>query len=103
MNTKKSGGDKIMAVYERLSHDDDLTGGNNSVINHKRMWEDYAKANGFTNDIHFTDDGWSGESFDRPSWKRMIKGIEKGGISTVLIKDLSCINRDYLRVGFIPK
>lgn len=64
------------------------------------MLEDYAKANGFTNCVHFTDDGWSGGSFDRPSWKRMIEGIGKGEIAAVLVKDLSRVGRDYLQVGF---
>ena len=58
------------------------------------MLEDYAKANGFTNCVHFTDDGWSGGSFDRPSWKRMIEGIEKGEIAAVLVKDLSRVGQD---------
>ena len=72
MKPKKLGNGKITALYERLSRDDDLTGDSNSIINQKKMLEDYAKANGFTNCVHFTDDGWSGGSFDRPSWKRMI-------------------------------
>ena len=96
MSTKKSGGEKITALYERLNRDDDLAGDSNSIINQKRMLEDYAKVNGFTNCIHFTDDGWSGGSFNRPSWKQMINGIEKGKIGTVLVKDLSRIGRDYL-------
>ena len=100
MEPKKLGNGKITALYERLSRDDDLTGDSNSIINQKKMLEDYAKANGFTNCVHFTDDGWSGGSFDRPSWKRMIEGIGKGEIAAVLVKDLSRVGRDYLQVGF---
>lgn len=97
MKPKKLGNGKITALYERLSRDDDLTGDSNSIINQKKMLEDYAKANGFTNCVHFTDDGWSGGSFDRPSWKRMIEGIGKGEIAAVLVKDLSRVGRDYLQ------
>lgn len=52
------------------------------------MLEDYAKQNGYTNIEHFTDDGYSGGSFDRPDWKRMIAGIEDGSIGTVIVKDI---------------
>ena len=100
MEPKKLGNGKITALYERLSRDDDLTGDSNSIINQKKMLEDYAKANGFTNCVHFTDDGWSGGSFDRPSWKRMIEGIGQGEIAAVLVKELSRVGRDYLQVGF---
>ena len=66
MKAKKTDNGKITALYERLSRDDDLTGDSNSIINQKKLLEDYAKEHGFTNCVHFTDDGWSGANFDRP-------------------------------------
>ena len=100
MKTKQTGSGKITALYERLSRDDELTGDSNSIINQKKLLEDYAKSHGFTNCAHFTDDGWSGANFDRPNWKRMIESIESGEVSHVLVKDLSRVGRDYLQVGF---
>ena len=90
----------ITALYERLSRDDDGDGDSNSIVHQKQMLETYAKEHGFINLHHYTDDGWSGGSFDRPSWKRMIEGIGKGEIAAVLVKDLSRVGRDYLQVGF---
>ena len=80
MKTKQTGSGKITALYERLSRDDELTGDSNSIINQKKLLEDYAKSHGFTNCVHFTDDGWSGANFDRPNWKRMIESIESGEV-----------------------
>ena len=100
MRTKKAENEKITALYERLSRDDEMVGDSNSIVNQKKMLEDYAKQNGNTNIEHFTDDGYSGGSFDRPDWKRMVAGIEDGSIGTVIVKDMSRIGRDYLQVGF---
>lgn len=100
MKARKTDKGKITALYERLSRDDDLTGDSNSIINQKKLLEDYAREHGFTNCVHFTDDGWSGANFERPNWKRMIAGIESGEIGYVLVKDLSRVGRDYLQVGF---
>ncbi|CDC59637.1 tnpX site-specific recombinase [Dorea formicigenerans CAG:28] len=100
MRTKKAENEKITALYERLSRDDEMVGDSNSIVNQKKMLEDYAKQNGYTNIEHFTDDGYSVGSFDRPDWKRMIAGIEDGSIGTVIVKDMSRIGRDYLQVGF---
>lgn len=64
------------------------------------MLEDYAKQNGYNNVEHFTDDGYSGGTFERPAWKRLLTGVEEGSIKTVIVKDMSRIGRDYLQVGF---
>lgn len=50
--------EKITALYERLSRDDDLTGDSNSILNQKRYLESYAAQRGYTNIVHYTDDGW---------------------------------------------
>ena len=67
---------KITALYERLSRDDEQLGDSNSIVNQKRMLEDYASQHGFSNCVHYTDDGYSGGSFDRPAWKQMMQDIE---------------------------
>ena len=64
------------------------------------MLEDYAKCNGYTDLVHFTDDGYSGGNFDRPGWKEMLRQIEDGSIGAVIVKDMSRVGRDYLQVGF---
>ena len=64
---------RITALYERLSRDDELAGDSNSIVNQKKMLEDYAKSNGYTDLVHFTDDGYSGGNFDRPGWKEMLR------------------------------
>ncbi len=91
---------KITALYERLSKDDELNGESNSITNQKKILEDYAEKNGYANIPHYTDDGWSGASFDRPNWKRLIEDVEQGKIGTVIVKDMSRVGRDYLQVGF---
>jgi len=70
---------RITALYERLSHDDQLSGESNSIINQKKQLEDYAKIHGFKNIVHFTDDGISGTRFDsdRPGFTKMMDEIEK--------------------------
>lgn len=64
------------------------------------MLEDYAKCNGYTDLVHFTDDGYSGGNFDRPGWKEMLRQIEDGSVGAVIVKDMSRVGRDYLQVGF---
>ena len=91
---------EITALYERLSRDDELSGDSNSIINQKKLLENYAKEQGFSNLRHYTDDGWSGTNFERPDWKRLLNDIEDGLVVCVIVKDMSRIGRNYLQVGF---
>ena len=100
MRRKKDKSNGITALYERLSRDDDNAGESNSIVHQKQMLEDYAMKHGFTNLVHFTDDGWSGATFDRPSWNRLVEGVKNGEITACICKDMSRIGRDHLQVGF---
>lgn len=90
---------KITALYCRLSRDDEIQGESNSIVNQKMILERYAIEKGLTNLTFFVDDGFSGANFDRPDWKRLIAEIEQGNVATLVVKDMSRIGRDYLRVG----
>ena len=90
---------KITALYERLSHDDELQGDSNSIINQKKMLLDYAVKQNFPSPLHFTDDGFSGTRFDRPGFVSMMEAAYQGRVSAIIVKDLSRIGRDYLKVG----
>ncbi len=91
--------DKITALYCRLSRDDELAVGSNSIVNQKAILSKYATENRFANPVFFVDDGYSGTSFDRPEWKELVEQVESGNVSTVIVKDMSRFGRDYLRVG----
>ena len=98
--------EKITALYERLSRDDfgkddDQQRESNSISNQKAMLEEFAARQGFTNLVHFTDDGISGTCFDRPGFLAMMKEVEAGNVEYLCIKDMSRMGRDYLKVGQI--
>lgn len=99
MSVKQTEG-KITALYERLSRDDESAGDSNSIVNQKKYLESYAAQMGYENCIHYTDDGYSGGNFERPSWKRLIADIEAGKVAHVIVKDMSRAGRDYLQTGF---
>ena len=92
---------KITPLYERLSRDDELQGESNSISNQKQYLEDYARRNGFPNPTHFTDDGISGTRFDRPGFTAMMEEVEAGRVEAIIVKDMSRLGRDYLKVGQI--
>ena len=91
---------KITALYERLSRDDEQQGESNSITNQKEYLEEYAKRQGFTNIRHFTDDGISGITFERQGFQKLIAEVEAGNVGTVIVKDMSRLGRNYLKVGF---
>ena len=91
---------KITALYERLSRDDEQQGESNSITNQKQYLEEYAKRQGFSNIRHFTDDGISGTTFEREGFQKLIAEVEAGNVSTVIVKDMSRLGRNYLKVGF---
>lgn len=90
---------RYVALYERLSHDDEQQGESNSISNQKRILEDYVLSHGMTVFRHFTDDGISGTRFDSPGFQAMIEEVRNGNIEACIIKDMSRFGRDYLQVG----
>ena len=92
--------DEITALYLRLSRDDEQQGESNSISNQKNILMKYAKDNRFPNPTFFVDDGYSGTNFNRPGWNSLLEQIETGRIKTIIVKDMSRLGRDYLKVGF---
>ena len=92
--------DNITALYARLSQEDALDGESNSIANQKKILLKYATDNSFPNPTFFIDDGVSGVTFDRPGWNEMIRLVEAGKVKTVIVKDMSRMGRDYLKVGY---
>lgn len=94
---------KITALYERLSREDSATGESVSIQNQKLKLECYAAEYGFTNAVHYTDDGYSGASFHRPAWNRLMEDIKSRKVGTVIVKDMSRVGRNYLEVGYFTE
>jgi DNA invertase Pin-like site-specific DNA recombinase len=98
--TGQDGEDGITALYERLSNEDGVEGESNSIAHQKKILERYCKEHGYTPFRHYDeDDGYSGTSFQRPGFQRMLADIKAGKIVRVVVKDMSRFGRDYLQVG----
>ena len=91
--------EKLTILYERLSHEDGRENESLSIENQKAYLEEYALRSGFKNLVHRTDDGWSGTRWDRPGFLQMTEDISRGSVGQILIKDMSRLGRDHLRVG----
>ena len=97
-NNKKNR-DVTAFLYERLSRDDNLEGESYSIGNQKKLLAKVAKEKGYTNLVHFLDDGISGVTMDRPGFVEMIRQLEEGKAAAVFVKDLSRLGRNYIEVG----
>ena len=91
--------EKWVALYVRLSRDDENEGDSNSIANQIAILTKYARDHGITNYRIYKDDGYSGTNFDRPGFQEMLSDIEGGFVSTVIVKDMSRFGRNYLEVG----
>ena len=99
MQSKRDNQIGITALYCRLSRDDGKECESNSIGNQKRLLTQKAKELGLTNTRFYLDDGYTGTNFNRPGFQAMIHDIDMGYISTVMVKDLSRLGRDYVSVG----
>ena len=95
-----NGGEKNTALYCRLSRDDENEGDSNSIKNQKAILGKYASEKGFSNTQFYVDDGYSGTNFNRPDFIRLMDDVNVGLVSTIIVKDMSRLGRDYLKVGF---
>ena len=95
----QSNNEKIVALYCRLSRDDELAGESNSIKNQKSILSKYAQDNNFQNIKFFVDDGYSGTTFTRPAFMEMMELAEQGKIGTIIVKDHSRLGRNRLVVG----
>ncbi len=93
--------EKLKIAYERLSRDDEQQGESNSIKNQKMLLENYAQKEGYSDITHLTDDGWSGTRWDRPAIIKLIEEVERGNVEVLLVKDMSRLGRDHLRVGLL--
>ncbi len=91
--------EKIIALYCRLSRDDEQDGASGSIKNQQSILEKYAKDNGFPNPRVFVDDGFSGVTFTRPAFMEIMELAEQGMIRTIVVKDHSRLGRNRLVVG----
>ena len=100
IRNKNNGGEKITALYCRLSRDDELSGDSNSIVHQKEILSAYAEKRGFENTRFYVDDGCSGTNFNRPDFLRMMDDVNNGLVGTIIVKDMSRFGRDYIMVGY---
>ena len=100
IRNKNTGGEKITALYCRLSRDDELSGDSNSIVHQKEILSAYAEKCGLGNARFYVDDGYSGTNFNRPDFLKMMDDVNSGLVGTIIVKDMSRFGRDYIMVGY---
>ena len=90
----------ITALYCRLSRDDGTDNDSNSITNQKKLLQKYAKEHGFSNTRYYVDDGYTGTNFNRPGFQKLLEDMDMGYVTTLIVKDMSRLGRDYLQVGY---
>ena len=96
---QKHTGKQITALYCRLSQDDGVDMESNSIVNQRKLLQEYVDKNRIFNTMFFADDGYSGTNFNRPDFQRMEAMVERGEIGTIIVKDLSRFARNYIEAG----
>ena len=91
--------DYRVALYIRLSKEDENEGPSESVTNQKSLLNAFVREQRLSVYDTYVDDGWSGTNFDRPDFQRMIGDIEARKVNMVITKDLSRLGRDYIMTG----
>ena len=91
--------DYRVALYIRLSKEDEHEGPSESVSNQQSLLNEFVRQHCLRVYGTYIDDGWSGTNFDRPSFRRMIADIEAKKVNMVITKDLSRLGRDYIMTG----
>ncbi len=91
--------DYHVALYIRLSKEDENEGPSESVTNQKSLLNEFVESHRLSVYDTYIDDGWSGTSFERPDFQRMIADIEEKKVNMVITKDLSRLGRDYIMTG----
>ena len=98
--TKMTNSNSKVALYCRLSKDDEQAGDSVSIGTQRMMLTKFCKEHSFEIFDIYIDDGYSGLNFNRPAFQRMINDLESGKFNTLVTKDLSRLGRDYIQTGY---
>lgn len=88
------------ALYIRLSREDGDREESNSIASQRELLTEFVDTQtDMTAPRLYTDDGCTGTDFDRPDFRRMMHDLRAGIVNCVIVKDLSRLGRNYVKVG----